>query len=95
MMTMIAIVSLKADYIYKANITYQNLIEYEDLFYKEAVIINYVKCALMQEVELDDFNINGINVYVSRNRDKYILEFDSKRMELSVFDKQVVNIEYS
>lgn len=94
-MTMIAIVSLKADYIYKANMAYENLIEYEELFFKEASIINYVKCALLQEKELDDFNINGINVYVFRKADRYILEFDSKHMEISVFDKQVVNIEYS
>ena len=94
MMSLLAIVSLKADYLYKANQTYDNLVSYEDLFFLEASILNYTKCALMQLEELDDFNINGINVDVYEDGDDYILCFDNKKMKIVVFDRQIINFTY-
>lgn len=81
----------KLDYIEKCNNAYYNLNEFTDSFYEEALIINHVKCVLLQNEELTDFNINGINVEVYEQNDSYNLFFDDKQINIDVYDNMVVD----
>ncbi|MBQ0036170.1 MAG: hypothetical protein KBT35_04590 [Firmicutes bacterium] len=81
----------KFDYIEKCNNAYYNLNEFTDSFYEEALIINHVKCVLLQNEELTDFNINGINVEVYGQDESYSLFFDDKQINVDVYDNMVVD----
>lgn len=81
----------KLDYIEKCNNAYCNLNEFTDSFYEEALIINHVKCVLLQNEELTDFNINGINVEVYEQNDSYSLFFDDIQINVDVYDNMVVD----
>jgi len=75
----------------KADIVYQNLKEYEEIFESEALVINHLKCLLLREEDIDDFNVNGINVSVYNSSDGYQLFFENYVMEVSVYEKQIVS----
>ncbi len=88
---MMSLIALKADYIYKANSIYHKLEEFEDLFNKEALILNYAKCSLMKEDNLSDFYISGISVEVFDSKNGYDLYFLNYVMEIEVYEKQIID----
>lgn len=83
----------KSDYIYKANTIYSDLKEMNDFFYMESQVINYVKCLLLRNEEIEDFNVAGIDVLVYSTDSGYELCFDDYVIEIEVCDKQIVNFE--
>lgn len=85
------VIAIKADNIYCSNETLVNLRDYEKSFTYEALVINYVKCVLMKNEELDDFFIDGISVNVYRNNYGYDLYFEDYKLELTVYGKQIVD----
>ncbi|MBR5341334.1 MAG: hypothetical protein IK151_05345 [Erysipelotrichaceae bacterium] len=86
-----SLIAAKSDYIMKADIVYQNLQEYEEIFESEALVINHLKCLLLREEDIDDFNVEGINVNVYNSSDGYQLFFENYVMEVSVYEKQIVS----
>lgn len=93
MMSIMNILMIKNDFIIASDEVYDNLKNYEELFAKEAMILNYVKCELLQNDDLDDFSINGIDVFISYNND-YYLKFDDKTLIINVKDKQIMDYRY-
>lgn len=81
----------KLDYISKINNVYANLNEFIDSFADEAMIINHVKCILLQNEELDSFNVNGLDVEVYKQNDGYTLFFADKQMNIDVYDNMVID----
>ena len=86
-----SLIAAKSDYIMKADIVYQNLQEYEEIFESEALVINHLKCLLLREEDIDDFNVEGIIVNVYNSSDGYQLFFENYVMEVSVYEKQIVS----
>ena len=86
-----SLILAKSNYIIKANETYLNLKEYEKLFEKEALVISHIKCALLQEVAIEDYYAGNIYVSVHECADGYDLYFDGYMMHLEVVDKQIVD----
>lgn len=86
------IIAAKSDYIEKANSAYINLINYEEVFEIETQVIDYVKCALLRNDELDDFYIDNYLVSVYHNGNEYDLYFANYEMEIEVYDKQIVGM---
>ena len=95
MCSLLSVIAAKSDYLYKANEVFYNLQEYEDTFNYEAQILSYVKCILLRNEELDDFDINGIYVSVYDTSSGYELLFDTYTMEIEVYDKQIVDFSIS
>ena len=91
MCTMMSLIAAKADYVYKADTVYMKLEEFEELFETEAHILTYAKCALVKEMELDDFSAGGVYVSVYNSRNGYDLYFMNYVMEIDVYEKQIVN----
>lgn len=88
---MTAMIIAKSDYIYKADLVYENLKEYEDVFRMEAIVIDRVKCMLVRNEELDDFSIQGIYVSVYHQENGYDLYFGAYHMKLVVYEKQIID----
>lgn len=86
-----SIVTVKSDYILKANSVYYNLKENETIFAKEAMVINHAKCILVRNEELEDFMIDGIYVRVYRNSNGYDMHFDGHVLSITVYEKQIVD----
>ena len=91
MCTMMSLIAVKADYVYKANTIYARLEEFEELFEAEAAVLSYAKCALMRQAPLDDYAANGIYVSVYNSGNGYDLYFLDYVMEIDVYEKQIVN----
>ena len=91
MCTMMSLIAAKADYIYKADIVYKKLEEFEELFEVEAHVLNYAKCVLVKEMELDDYSTGGVYVSVYNSQNGYDLYFLDYVMEIDVYEKQIVN----
>ena len=89
---MMTVVAVKSDYIYSANTVYQNLREMEDAFYEEAQVVNYVKCVLLRNEELDDFYIGGVVASVYKKGDSYSIYFDKYVLDLDTYGKQIIDI---
>lgn len=86
-----SVVSLKSDYIFKANSVYSNLLEVEEQFEKQAYVLSYVKCILLREEELEDFYINGISVSVYQTSNGYELYYEGKTLDIEVYNKQIID----
>lgn len=86
------IIAAKSDYISKANEAYYNLRQYEEIFYKEAQIIDYVKCELLRNEDIDDFYIDGCMVSVNNTVNGYNLFFEDYKMNIEVYEKQIVGM---
>lgn len=86
-----SIVTVKSDYILKANSVYYNLKENETVFEREAMVINHAKCILVRNEELEDFMIDGIYVRVYRNSSGYDMHFDGYLLSITVYEKQIVD----
>lgn len=86
-----AVIAVKSDYIVKANEVYGNLKEAEEVFAKEAAVLNHVKCVLVRNEELLPFSVSGISVDVYETREGYDLYFDGYVMTLTVYDRQVID----
>ena len=84
-------VSMKSEYILAADGVYDNLRENEKTFRKEAAVISYAKCRLMQGETLEDFYTGGIYVRVYGDNGIYELYFEGFRLELFVYEKQIVD----
>lgn len=93
MCVMLSLITAKSDYIYKANMAYENLNEASELFRQEAYVMNRFKCMLAREEDIDDFVVNGIYVNVYQNNNGYDLYFDSYHINTVVYDKQIVSFE--
>lgn len=74
-----------------ANDIFLKLEEYQDFFYHEASILNYAKCELLRNDDLDDFYINGNHVTVNKSNDGYLLYFREYQMEIKVYDRQIIS----
>lgn len=85
-----AMIALKADYIYSANTVFSNLQDYQEIFEIEANIIDYCKCLLVQGESLSDFYMCGQDILVYESSDGYDLYFDEYKLRLDVYDKQIV-----
>ena len=48
-------------------------------------------CLLLQEGDLEDYETVGIRVSVFRNSEGYELCYDSYRIRLFVYEKQIIN----
>ena len=70
--------------------TYINLQENEELFAKEARIINYMKCALLRNEGIESFYVDGIYVDVYESSNGYYLYFDNYEMNIEIYDKQII-----
>lgn len=82
----------KSDYIFNANNVYYNLNKHLDVFKLEANIINYAKCVLLRNEELDDFIIDNTYVDVYNNSNGYDLYFDEYILSIEVYDKQIIDL---
>lgn len=89
-----SLIALKSDYIYYANNIYTNLREFEDIFEQEAQVISYAKYTLLRNEELDDFNINGIYVYVYQTSNGYELCFNGYSLDIDIYNKQIIDFEF-
>ena len=72
-----------------------NLIKHEEIFDIEVQIMSYVKCALLRNEELDDFYINGNTVSVYHTSNGYELYFDDYKIDVDVYDKQIIDFKVS
>ena len=90
-----SIIAAKSDYIEKANQTYLNLKEYENVFAKEAKIMSYVKCSLLRKEELNDFNIGGTRVSVYQTNNGYQLFFENYKLKIEVYNCMIVDFDLS
>ena len=88
-----SLIAAKADYITKANEIYKRLEDFKELFEIEAAVIEYSKCALVQEVPLSDFEVDGVRVFVYNSSGGYSLYFLNYLMEIDVYEKQIVNFD--
>ena len=86
------IITAKSDYITKANAVFYNLQEYEDIFYMEAQIVDYMKCHLLRNDVINDFYIDNCLVNVYTNGNEYNLYFDEYRMNIETYEKQIINV---
>ena len=85
---------MKSDFINKANETYINLIEVENKYEIEYKVINYVKCYLLQNKELESFNIDGIDVDVSKDDDDYYILFNDQILYISTLDGEIIDYKF-
>ncbi|MDO4197739.1 MAG: hypothetical protein Q4D13_01955 [Erysipelotrichaceae bacterium] len=81
----------KADYIIKTRNALYNLQEFESSFSLEAKVIEHCKCILMQNIDLEDFYTDGVYVSVHESKDGYTLYYDKYVMELTVYEKQIID----
>ena len=85
-----SLIAAKSDYIFKADQVYRNLRDFEETFESEAQVINFAKCVLIRNEELQDFNVNGISVSVYEDHDGYELHYLDYVMDLSVYEDQII-----
>lgn len=85
------IIGMKSDNIIAANTVYSNLKKHQEVFEIEAKIISYVKCALLKNEELEDFNVDDIYVSVYNVTNGYELCFNDYVIEIEIYDKQIVD----
>lgn len=90
-----ALIALKADYIYKANSIYKKLQDFEDVFEIEANIINYAKCVIVHDEPLTDFGVMGVYVSVYETSKGYDLYYLDYIMNLNVYDRQIIDFSIS
>ena len=95
MCAMIALIAARSNYIYKADLVYQNLRDFEKRFDSEAKVINYLKCALMQNVEISDFYVDGIYVSVYERGNGYKLYYEDCLLDVSVYEKMIIDFSIS
>ena len=82
-----------SDYIKTANTVYYHLNEFKDVFYLESRVINYVKCELIQNKQLEDFYVDGIRVIVYGYNDQYDLYFSDYKLTIYVYDRQIIDFQ--
>lgn len=85
----------RSDYQKSANSAYANLESYEDIFAMEAKAIYRAKCMLAQEVELENFYVDGMAVEVYRLGRGYELHFGGYCLFIEVDDKEIVDFSLS
>lgn len=93
MCTMMTVILAKSDYLKTANDVYYNLQENEKIFESEAIVLNYIKCMIIRNEEIDDFYVDGIYVNVYENSNGYELYFEDYVMNIDVYDKQIINFD--
>lgn len=91
MCSLLSVIAVKSDYLYKANEVYYNLQEYEEVFNLEAQILSYIKCVLLRNEQLEDFVTNDCYVTVYETTNGYELLFDNYVMDIDVYDKQIID----
>lgn len=91
MCSILTLILAKSDYIDSANTVLFNLNEYEDSFEMLASVLNYAKCTLIRNEELEDFYINGIYVSCYNKGDGYDLLYDDYKLTIEVYDNQIID----
>ena len=91
MCLIVMMISMKSEFILSADNVYMNLAENEKTFAREAAVLSYARCILMRNEPLEDFSINGIHVRVYGDNGIYELYYDSYRLEIYVYEKQIVD----
>ena len=91
MCSMLSVILAKSDYLYVGNSVFDNLREAEKIFEDEVYIVSYAKCVLLRNEKLDDFCINGVSVIVYENIRGYELFFADYRLDLEIYDKQIID----
>lgn len=86
MMTSMSLILTMSEYIINANEIYIALKDNIEEFKKEALIIDYVKCVLINKEELNDFYIDETYVSVYQNAEYYYLDYDDIELKLEVVD---------
>ena len=85
---------MKSDFISKSNEVYINLIEVEDKYEIEYKVINYIKCYLLQNRDLESFDIDGISVEVSKDNDDYFILFNDQVLYISTLDGEIIDYKF-
>lgn len=85
---------MKSDFISKSNKVYINLIEVEDKYEIEYKVINYIKCYLLQNRDLESFDIDGISVEVSKDNDDYFILFNDQVLYISTLDGEIIDYKF-
>lgn len=93
-MSMMSLIIVKADFIYKSNNVYSNLNDVEDDYEIKFKVINYLKCYLLQNRFLDSFAIDGIYVDVSKDEDDYYVVFDDYVLYISSADGEIIDYKF-
>ena len=91
MCSLTSIILAKNSFIYSANGVYSNLNDAQELFEKQVNIVNYVKCVLLRNESLIDFNVNGIDVSVFGDNENYELFFDNYVISIQIDNKRIVD----
>lgn len=91
MCSLMSLIALKSDYIYKADRVYRNLQESEEVFEMEAQVLNRFKCMLLQKAEIEDFSTGSLYVEVASTNDGYRLFFADYVMNVTIYDKLIVS----
>lgn len=79
------------DYIYKSSLALDNINNGLYLFEYEAKLMDYIKCELINDNELNDFEIDGINVSVIKNGDDYELISSVEDIKVETYDGLVID----
>lgn len=95
MCSILTLILAKSDYIKTANTVLFNLSEYEDSFEKLANVLNYAKCTLVRNEELDDFYTNGIYVSCYSKGNSYDLYYDDYKLTIEVYDNKIIDYDLS
>lgn len=75
-------------YLMLSNNTYYELEKYQETFSLEAKILEKFKCLILKE-EINDFYIEGNEIKVFKEDDKYYLSFNNQVLEVLVKDKMI------
>lgn len=77
------------DYIYKSVEVFNNINESYDDFCVEARVIEYVKCCLINNQELDDFYVDSVYVSADKNGDDLYLDYDDVCLKVETVDNLI------
>ena len=83
----------QSDYLKTTSDVLTNLNEFKDIFELEATIINYVKCQILLNDDLSDFNIAGYDVKVFKYNDRYDLYFSFYKITIFVYDRMIIDFQ--
>lgn len=77
------------DYVYKSSEVFNNINESFDDFCDEARVIEYAKCCLINNQELEDFCVDSIYVSVDKNGDEYYLAYNDVCLRIETVDNLI------
>ena len=93
MMNSLTMISAMNNYLYLSNQTYKELEEYTKIYKIESIILDKVKCMLLREEELIDFNIDDYYVEIYGNDNNYSLYVDNLIIDINIKDKMIISFE--